>query len=254
MFTRRFAAGQTIFSEGDASDVAYVIRSGRAEVLKETPEGQLRLAVLGPGDVLGEMGLLDERPRSATAVALDAVVADSVSPTEFVRQLLHEPAKSMRLLSALFERLRAMNRLLSEQVSHARTAPIPVARLVPLTEETRAVLPENGIEVERYPFRVGRVPDSREAEALSFNEIQIADREPYLLSLNHFALELAADAIMVRDRGSQHGTLVNGVRIGAHGQRDALPIAKGENEVVAGAPGALLHRRESPFRFKIVVD
>ena len=256
MFTRHFSAGQTIFCEGDASDIAYVIRSGRVEVLKQTPDGPLHLAVLGAGDVLGEMGLLEERPRSATARALDAVVADTVSPGEFVPQLLHEPAESLKLLRALFERLRAMNQLLSENAAglQHRQSEIPVARLLPLSAETRAVLSEAGIAVERFPFRVGRAPDSRESEALSFNEVQIPDHEPYILSLNHFALDLSPEGIVVRDRGSQHGTVVNGVKIGARAARDSVPISKGETEIVAGGGNSLLQRRESPFRFKVVVD
>src|SRR5215470_9736090 len=102
MVKKSFPAGATIFSEGDASDYAYVLRSGR-------------LAVLGEGDVIGEMGLLDERPRSATARALEPVVADAIDAPEFTRLLFHHPDKAMELLRALFERLRTANQLLTTQ-------------------------------------------------------------------------------------------------------------------------------------------
>src|SRR5262245_17799864 len=134
MRTRHFSAGETIFSEGDCSDEAYVLRSGRVEVLKDAPGGPLRLAVLGQGDVLGEMGLLDERPRSATARAVEPVVVDAVSRSEFVSLLLHDPGRSLDLLRALFERLRTMNRLMSDSASATEHAVhIPRVTLIPLT-------------------------------------------------------------------------------------------------------------------------
>ena len=69
MKRRNFATGEVIFSEGDDSHEAYLILSGRVEVLKAAPGGPLCLAVLGGGDLLGEMGLLEDQPRSATARA-----------------------------------------------------------------------------------------------------------------------------------------------------------------------------------------
>jgi CRP-like cAMP-binding protein len=254
MVERRFPAGEMIFSEGDPSDIAYVIRSGRVEVVKRTPSGMLRLAVLAEGDVLGEMGLLEDRPRSASARAIEPVVADAVSPSEFIRQLLHEPGKSLQLLRALFERLRAMNQMLSEQsVRTSAQSEIPLVRLLPASPEIRAELPEEGVEVRRFPFRVGRRPESREAEALTFNELQLSDDKPYVLALNHFAVDLAPDGVVVRDRGSQLGTVVNGTPIGSRANRDVAALHEGENEVIAGAPASQLQRRSSPFRFKVTV-
>src|SRR5262249_363446 len=154
MVQRRFSPGETIFNEGDVSAECYILRSGRVDVLKNTHGTWLRLAVLGQGDVLGEMGLLDERPRSATARAVGHVVVDVVSRAEFVRILLHEPHKSMELLRALFERLRTMNQMVIESAP-ANAAPHSRITLVPLTPETCRAMPPEGIEVTRFPFRVG---------------------------------------------------------------------------------------------------
>jgi CRP-like cAMP-binding protein len=254
MAERRFAAGDTIFSEGDPSDVAYVIRSGRVEVVKRTSTGPLRLAVLAEGDVLGEMGLLEDRPRSATARAIEPVVAEVVSPSQFIRQLLDEPGKSLQLLRALFERLRAMNQMLSEQsVLTAIHSEIPVVRLLPAATELLEELAEEGIEVRRFPFRVGRRPENREAEALTFNDLQLGDHKPYMLALNHFALDLGPDGVVVRDRGSQLGTVVNGTLIGSRANKDVAALREGENDVIAGAPPSQLQRRISRFRFKVIV-
>jgi len=250
----RFTAGQTIFSEGDASDCAYTIRSGHVEILKASPRGDVRVAVLGEGDVVGEMGLLDERPRSATARALDVVVADVTSRAVFAQLLVSEPKRAMHLLRVLFERLRTMNRIVAEHGDGRDVAPQhgPV-RLFPSTPEMRAALPDDGIEVARFPFRIGRKATSPDDATLSFNDLELSDAPPYLLSLNHFTLEADVDGVFVRDRGSQHGTLVNGRRIGASATQDIAPLRPGENEVIAGAAPEPRGSRGSPFRFRVVV-
>ena len=67
-----FAPGQTVFSQGDAGDALYVVVDGAVEVRGERGGAGERLAVLGPGDCLGEMALVTGDPRSATVVALSA--------------------------------------------------------------------------------------------------------------------------------------------------------------------------------------
>ncbi len=254
MRRRHIAPGEAIFAEGDPSDEAYLIRSGRVEVSKATPRGVVRLAVLGPGDVLGEMGLLQERPRSARAQALDALVVDAVSREEFTGLLARDPAKSMQILRVLFERLRSMNERLGEptELPPAEDRPVPQVRLFPLTAETRAVVSEAGLAVARFPFRVGRKSDGGNT-ALNFNDVEFPDSAPYVLSLNHFAVDYAADGFVVRDRGSQYGTVVNGVRIGGNAARDVARLGSGENEIVAGIAGLGLAPRQSPFRFLVAV-
>ncbi|MFQ6018654.1 MAG: cyclic nucleotide-binding domain-containing protein [Kiloniellaceae bacterium] len=255
MEKHHFSPGQVIFSEGDASDEAYVVRSGRVEILKESSAGPVRLAVLGEGDVFGEMGLLEDRPRSASARASQAVVADAIGRAEFLRLLLHEPHEALGLLRALFERLRTMNQMVVDSgPPEPQGARIPRVRLLPLSAETRAALPEAGVRVTRFPFRVGRVPESREEDVLAFNDVRLRDARPHTVSLNHFALDLGPSGVVVRDRGSRKGTLVNGARIGPREARDDAPLRAGDNDVVAGAPRSDFGAALSPFRFKVIVE
>jgi CRP/FNR family transcriptional regulator, cyclic AMP receptor protein len=247
----RFAAGATIFAEGDASDHAYLIRSGRVEIVKHTAHGSVRLAVLGEGDIVGEMGLLEERPRSATARALEPVVVDSIAQADFTYVLAHEPEQAIELLRALVERLRTMNQLVAEVATPTGVGTIPQVVLLPSSPKTRAFMPEDGIRVIRFPFRVGRAAENREASVLAFNDLALPDGPPYVLAPSHFALELGADGVVVRDRGSRHGTIVDGTRIGALARMDAVPLAPGEHEIVA-ATGPL--SRESPFCFTAIVS
>ncbi len=67
---RRFAAGDVVFSEGDAGDALFVLAAGEVEVVARGPGGaERRLALLGPPDAFGEMSLVDREVRSATVRA-----------------------------------------------------------------------------------------------------------------------------------------------------------------------------------------
>ena len=109
-FVRRFSAGQVIFTEGEPSEHLYVVRRGRVRILVQSPHGdELTLSVLAAGDTLGELSVLDEQPRSATAEALEAVELVTVPATD-VRAVLHaDPA----LLLAVAIELAAMVRRLT---------------------------------------------------------------------------------------------------------------------------------------------
>lgn len=255
MQKREFTAGQTIFAEGDASGEAFIVRSGRVEILKAALGGQIRLAILGPGDVLGEMGLLEDRPRSATARTLDKVTVDAIARDEFLRLLLDEPGEALELLRALFERLRTVNQMLADADKESKIAhALPRVVIYPLNADASQVLPEGGLEVDRFPFRFGRVPVSREEKTLAFNDVELPDARPHRLSLNHFAVDLDGSEVVVRDRGSRQGTFVNGLRIGAGERRDQAVLKAGDNEVEIGAIASDFAVAKNPYRFKILVE
>jgi CRP/FNR family transcriptional regulator, cyclic AMP receptor protein len=71
LIPRRFSPGQIIFHLGDPGGLLYIITSGKVKIAHTTPDGQeALLAILGNGDFFGELALLDEAPRSATAESL----------------------------------------------------------------------------------------------------------------------------------------------------------------------------------------
>ena len=243
----QFAAGEMVFWEGDHSDLAYLIRSGQVEVLKNAPTGQFRLAVLGEGDVFGEMGMVDDRPRSASVRALQPVFATAVDREEFIRLLMHRPREVVGILRTLFERLRMMNELLAEKTApEPRPSRVGQVRVIPLTSETRKSLPDDGIVLAGFPFRVGCKPASEEAGLLACNELELEDDTGEMISINHFLIDIGNGGVIVRDRGSRRGTTVNRATIGGGAPRDVAPLDTGDNEVIAGTA-------DSPYRFNVEV-
>ena len=112
---QNFKADDVIFKEGDASQAAYLIVSGNVRIVKGYGTADANeLAVVGAGEYIGEMGAIDNVPRSASAVAQGPVVCAPVTPDEFMDLLRRNPDEAIDLLKILFERLRAANRRLAE--------------------------------------------------------------------------------------------------------------------------------------------
>lgn len=88
---RRLAAGTRLLSSGDTGDEAYVVAEGRLRVSMRIPGvGEEALAFLGPGEVVGEMALVDDAPRSADVVAQDGPVSVFALPRRVFRSLVAE--------------------------------------------------------------------------------------------------------------------------------------------------------------------
>lgn len=105
---KEFAAGAEILTEGAVGLGLYLITEGRVEVFKTERGRRWRLAELGAGDVLGEMALIDAKPRSASAVALRPTSALLLSRDSFQTVVRKRPAVAWALVPELAARLRDM--------------------------------------------------------------------------------------------------------------------------------------------------
>ena len=105
--TIQFKRGQTIYERGDAGNSLHLIRSGQIRFSVVSGDGrELSVRVAKAGEIIGEVAVLDRQPRTATAVALTAVIAHTLSRTEFDRLLLQEPQLARNAIDFLCHRLR----------------------------------------------------------------------------------------------------------------------------------------------------
>jgi len=92
-YVRRFAAGQIVFTEGEPSDHLYVVRSGRVRIFVTSAHGdELTLTVLTVGDSIGELSIIDEQPRSASAAAIEATELLTIGADSMRAALTADPA------------------------------------------------------------------------------------------------------------------------------------------------------------------
>lgn len=113
---RVFGVGEQLMHQGDAAASLFVILEGSVTVLREHPHlsRPVPLADLGPGEIVGEMGLLDGEPRSATVTALEATVAIEVAEAAVRRCVAADPDLYGRLLRVLSRRLRSTNDVVAQ--------------------------------------------------------------------------------------------------------------------------------------------
>jgi CRP-like cAMP-binding protein len=100
-----FFMGQTIFREGDAGSLMYVVRDGEVEL---RVRDQL-VDTLGPGGVLGEMALIEHAPRSATATAKTDCALMPISEKRFTFMVQQTPHFALQIMKVMAERLRRMD-------------------------------------------------------------------------------------------------------------------------------------------------
>ncbi len=247
---KTFAASEVIFQPGDPSACAYVIKSGQVEILKDFPDHPVRLALLDSGQIFGEMGLVDERPRSLAARAVTEVKLKTVIREEFVDMILKKPKDSIKYLRALFERLRGMNTRVAGDAPREPVVPSPTSiqvTLLPLTPKAGQVLPQTGLSVTNFPFRIGRATqNSAGYDLMEVNDLLLPDESPFYVSKNHLSIEVEQGRAIIRDRGSYLGTVVNGLSIGGHHRGASAVLQEGDNEIIIGTA-------HSPFRFRLKV-
>jgi len=118
--TRRFRAGERLFSAGDPGDGFYMIEAGRVQISATVGNAEPRLlATLGPGDTVGEMAVLDDAPRSATASAETDTEAKYVSRAELLQLLERQPGLALRLIREFSNRVRTLNSKYIDEVVQA---------------------------------------------------------------------------------------------------------------------------------------
>jgi len=126
---RSFPAGTRVFHEGDSSDACYIVSEGSFRVTREHSDGRaITLATLGPGEIFGELAMLDGDRRSASAESITDGTLLAL-PANDVRNLLaRNPEIALKLVAGLVRRLRAANMRLSRQ--SFQTVPSRVAGIL----------------------------------------------------------------------------------------------------------------------------
>lgn len=111
---RQFAAGITIFDEGDAGTEAYVVETGRVSVFKTVKGHRVDLGEIGPGGIFGEMAVIDDQPRMASAVADEDTACIVIAKERLVEQLGKAPRGVQVIIGALLGNIRLMGAELAE--------------------------------------------------------------------------------------------------------------------------------------------
>jgi len=115
-----FDPGKRLVQQGDPADAAYLIIDGHAEVILETSAGPVVVAIIGPNETVGEMGILGDVPRNATVRAKDRVIVLRISKEPFMRMVREFPNMAVSIMRELAQRVDATNHQLSAALAEVK--------------------------------------------------------------------------------------------------------------------------------------
>lgn len=116
---RHYPRGAVLFTQGELGSVAFIVRSGLVDIVVASSDGRdLLLYEVRPGDYFGEMALLEERPRSASAICREASEVLALERDDLLGALQRHPSIMLRMLQAMSRRLRLADRRLESLAFH----------------------------------------------------------------------------------------------------------------------------------------
>ncbi|MBF0430292.1 MAG: cyclic nucleotide-binding domain-containing protein [Fibrobacteria bacterium] len=265
---RQFAKGEVLIKENDPGDTAYIIERGKVEVTREVNGKRIHLTYLNGGETVGEMSVIDEKPRSATVTAVEETVVREVHRDGLFQTLKAHPDVSLNLLSALFERLREANMTILHLQSKYEKEPTGMTTFMEppsekdlaenkgkphaavsvtlegMTPEAELSLPSSHFTFSKFPFRLGRDVN----DPLIQNDLKIPDKQPWQISRHHVSFISENGNIGVFDRGSHLGAIVDGKPIGSkNGQPGPVFFKKKEGTLTLGTA-------HSKYTYRVVIN
>ena len=257
-----FADGQVIFRQGDASDKFYIIRSGQVVITREANGVTSELAKVGPGEVVGEMGVLQGLSRVATATAKGKCWLYGMTLPDLVdkrsdgqdhpgsvvaRVLAQRLKKSMEKLEQGQKEFGIALESAQAAVQAAKAVQ-PVARAA--SEKGPAIQVQirmgwrSGEEVSwsadesthSLPLAFGRAPGP--TGLAGTEQILVEESSPERLGPLQFLVEVQDGVVVLRDEQSPYGTEVSGISIGAGTGVSQIELPAGQHVLVAGGEGS----------------
>lgn len=109
-----YMVGEVLFRQGDTGDAAFIVLEGDADILVDTPQGQVRVAQLGKNDIVGEIAILCDVPRTATVAAATRLLTLRVSKDGFFNLVTQFPQVGVEIMHELASRLHHTTQQLTE--------------------------------------------------------------------------------------------------------------------------------------------
>lgn len=104
-FGKQYNTGEIVFCEFEPGNSFYLIQTGRVKISKVVKDKEKTMDILGVGDIFGEMAILEEQPRSATATAIEPVTLLRFDRDNFVSMMMSQPQLAFKLLVVFSRRI-----------------------------------------------------------------------------------------------------------------------------------------------------
>jgi CRP-like cAMP-binding protein len=256
-----FGDGQTIFRQGEPSDKFYIIRSGQVVLTREANGTTTELAKVGPGEVVGEMGVLQNLARSATATAkgkcwlYGMTVQDLMDKRSDGQE--HPGSVVARVLAQRLRKAMEKGELSEKEFGVAlQSAQAEIQKVSAAVAAGGNGSVQSGVEVKlRMGWRRGEEiqwssEESTHALPMAFGRnpgptglkntelILLDENPPQRLAPLQFLIQVQGGAIVLKDDQSTHGNEVSGISIGPTTGVTEVELPAGQHVLVAGGEGS----------------
>lgn len=246
------AAGEAVYRAGEPSSAVYVVSHG--EIAIRSGDDAVEIVRLHDGDLFGEAGVLENRPRSATAVALVQTTLLVTDAESFLKAFGIDNDRALSLLKLLCRRLRDTTRRATdaerEHEADGDDTPAPVVHrrltLVPDSQRLTELIGPDTIEIRKFPFLVGNRYGGETSPISTDQNFSVPAAADPEFSAPHFEILRRSGRFVVRDLSHRSGTIVNKTVLSRYCDDSVAELHPGDNQIIAGRLG-------SPFRFKLVV-
>lgn len=256
-----FGDGMVVFRQGEASDKFYIIRSGQVVLTREANGVSSEIGKAGPGEVVGEMGVLQNLPRSATATAKGRVWLYGMTLADLTDKRSDGQDHPGTVVSrVLAQRLRQSMEKLDKAALEKMSAPLPSPAQAPAAASATSPRPAGispGVKVglrmgwragdqvqwseqgseHQLPMIFGRSPGPASAPA-GTELVLIEENPPQRLAPVQFCLEMQNGSVVLKDEQSPYGTEVSGVSVGPATGVTSVQLPAGTHVLVAGGEGS----------------
>lgn len=153
-FGREYQPGDVLFREGESGEIMFVIQSGAVRITKDIDGEQKSLAVLGPGEFVGEMAILNAKPRAATATVVEPTRCLVIEARMLESMVSKNSEIAFRLIRKLAKRLDSANALVEILMHRDPKARVMLA--LARHAEAFGERTEQGIRIRTSPEDIGR--------------------------------------------------------------------------------------------------
>ncbi|HEY0178960.1 MAG TPA: EAL domain-containing protein [Dokdonella sp.] len=241
-YSETYEAGEVIFAEGDAPAGAYLIEAGRVEISAMQFGASRVLGELGPGMLLGEMAVIDDSPRTATARALTTCRLTPIDAAQFAERLAAADPVVRALLMSQLTRYRSALATLTGDASRSADTAVPddAAALdkIRLESELRAALERGELDVRLQPIEEiasGRVagyealvrwrhPQRGDVSPSEF--IRLAEETSLILPVGDYVLARVCDMLVELRRGGRDPLPFIAINLSARQLADARLVER----------------------------
>jgi len=165
LYTQTFSSNTRIFSEGEKGSIAYVIESGLVEIFTNKNNKHVLLGMITPGQLFGEMALIDDAPRTATAIAIKDTVLTVISRDQLNERLQATEPMLRMLMRVIISRFRT-------SISHTRKAG--------MISQLNAPLPDDTMSEQTQTLAIGKFRQENELRDALLNKELLVHYQPLL--------------------------------------------------------------------------